>query len=53
MNTGALFSGILLILAGIFFEVLTRISKSKSRWLRARVYVVIGIVVIVLSILFT
>jgi len=50
MNTGALISGILLLLIGILFEVLTRISRSRS-WLRARAFIVIGIVVIVLSVL--
>lgn len=52
MNIGALVSGILLLFVGVLFEVLTRISKSSS-WLRARVFIVIGIVVIALSVLFT
>jgi len=51
MNTSALISGILLLLIGILFEVLTRISRSRSL-LRARVFIVVGIMVIILGILY-
>ena len=50
MNAALLFSGILLLLVGVLFEVLTRVSRSRS-WLRARVFIILGTVVTVLGIL--
>jgi hypothetical protein len=50
MNTELFLSGILALAIGVLFEVLTRVSKSKP-WLRARVLIVLGIVVIAVSVL--
>jgi len=50
MNTELFLSGILALAVGVFFEVLTRVGKSKP-WLRARFLIVLGVVVLALSVL--
>ncbi len=49
MNTGLLFSGIAALVLGLLFEVLIRVSKSKTWW-RARVFIVLGTLLVVVSI---
>ena len=48
MNIGLLFSGIAALVLGLLFEVLTRISKSKTWW-RTRLFILIGIFLVVVS----
>jgi len=50
MNSELLFSGVLALGVGVFFEVLTRVGKSKPL-LRARVLIVLGILVVAVSVL--